>query len=135
MLLRLIVLLLLPELEGEPATPSRRGSSEAARRKLAGLLGWLEDNLEQPICVSDLEAQAHWSRRSLHQLFRDAYDCTPMQWLRRQRLHRAMQRLKHPRAGDTVRTISRSAGFFSDATFHRAFRHEFGCTPSSVFRK
>jgi AraC-like DNA-binding protein len=82
----------------------------------------------------DPQGWVHWSRRTLQYALRDAYGCSPMQWVRRRRLHRAMQRLKNPAPGDTVTSIGQALGFPSAAAFSGDFRRHFGCTPSSVFR-
>ena len=134
-LTRMVVLLLLPQLQQPPLEQQQGASSWAARQKLEPLLAWMEAHLEEPLCLTHLEAQAHWSRRTLQQLFREAHGCTPMQWVRRRRLQRALQRLKHPRPGDTVTSIRQAAGFFSAATFNREFQREFGCSPSSLLRR
>jgi len=136
-LVRSMVLLLLPELQRDTpsfSAPVAPMASEAARCRLEPLLVWIEAHLDQPIGLTDLEAQVHWSRRTLQYTFRSACGCTPMQWLRQRRLHRAMQRLKHPQPGDSVASIGRSVGFFNAVTFSREFRRAYGSTPSSVFR-
>jgi transcriptional regulator GlxA family with amidase domain len=133
-LVRLMVLLLLPELQQDGPRSSAPVASMAARRRLEPLLQWIDANLDQPIGLTDLEAQVHWSRRTLQYTFRSACGCTPMQWLRQRRLHRAMQRLKQPQHGDSVASIGRSVGFLSAVSFSREFRRQYGCTPSSVFR-
>jgi AraC-like DNA-binding protein len=74
------------------------------------------------------------SRPTLPQAFRDTYGGSPMPWVRRRRLHRAMQRLVHPQPGDTVTAIGRAFGFASAVAFSREFRRQDDGTPSSVFR-
>lgn len=133
-ILRMVVLLLLPELQGENPPPRAEMPAASARAKLESLVEWIESNLGASIGLSDLEHQVHWSRRSLQYAFRDVYGCSPMQWVRRRRLHRAMQRLTHPQPGDTVTLIGREFGFASAVAFSRDFRRVYGCTPSSVFR-
>lgn len=133
-ILRMVVLLVLPELQRLESRPGASAPSAPARAKLEALLEWIEAHLEEPIGLSDLESQGLWSRRTLQYAFRDAYGCTPMQWVRRRRLHRAMQRLTNPLPGDTVTGIGRSVGFPSAVAFSRDFRRQYGCTPSSVFR-
>ncbi|MFN7677561.1 MAG: helix-turn-helix domain-containing protein [Cyanobacteriota bacterium] len=135
-ILRMVVLLLLPELQGGESPASVEAApSAAARAKLEELVEWIEDNLGESIGLSDLELRVHWSRRTLQYAFRDVYGCSPMQWVRRRRLHRAMQRLTRPQPGDTVTLIGREFGFPSPVAFSHDFRRVYGCTPSSVFRQ
>jgi AraC-like DNA-binding protein len=133
-LLRMIALLLLPELQLVDPLPHAAVGSLAAKAKLAALVDWIEANLDVAISLSDMEARVHWSRRTLQYSFRDAYGCSPMQWVRRRRLHRAMQRLVQPQPGDSVISIGRTFGFTSPGAFSREFRRQYHCTPSSVFR-
>lgn len=133
-LVRMTVLMLLPELRRMDPLPNAPVASAAAKAKLEALVDWIETHLETAISLSDLENQVHWSRRSLQYAFRDAYGCSPMQWVRRRRLHRAMQRLTNPLPGDNVASIGRSFGFPSAVAFSREFRRHYDCTPSSVFR-
>lgn len=131
-LTRMAVLLLLPELIQNPSTDATPGTALSARRRLQPLLDWIDANLTRTLGLTDLEAQAQMSRRNLQYTFRRAYDCTPMQWLRRRRLDLAMQRLKQSDNGKTMTMISRELGFVNVASFSREFRRHFGCAPSSV---
>lgn len=133
-LMRLVVLLLLPELRQADGQAGAPLPSASAHRKIEQLLDWIEAHLEMPICLSDLEAQVYWSRRTLLEAFRRACGCGPMQWVRRRRVQKAMQRLTHPLPGDTLTSIGLSVGFSSAVAFSREFRRQYGCAPSSVFR-
>jgi AraC-like DNA-binding protein len=132
---RMVVLLLLPELLRDPPSTRAQETAAEAQGKLQQLLDWIDAHLDSPMGLSDLEAQAHWSRRSLQYAFQSACGCSPMQWVRRRRLQRAMQRLKNPQPGDSVSSIARSVGFASSVSFGRDFRRLYGCTPSSLLRQ
>jgi AraC-like DNA-binding protein len=133
-LLRMVVLLLLPELRSADSLFRRTAPSPEAHRKIQALLEWIEANLERTINLSDLEAQVYWSRRTLQEAFQEACGCSPMQWVRRRRLQRAMRRLTLPHHGDTLTTIGLSVGFSSAVAFNREFRRHYGCPPSALFR-
>lgn len=135
LLIRMTVLLLLPQLFQQRADNDEAIDAVAARRRLQPLVDWIDAHLDQPIGLSDLEAQVYMSRRNLQYLFRRAHGCTPTQWVRRRRLEKAMQRLRNPQPADTVALIGRSCGFFSPVAFSREFRHLYGCTPSSLLRR
>lgn len=134
-LIRMVVLLLLPELQQDPQSTRAFETVAEAQGKLEALLAWIDAHLDVPIGLSDLEAQVHWSRRTLQYAFQRAHGCTPLQWVRRRRLQRAMQRLKTPQPGDTIASIARSVGFTNPVSFGREFRRLYGCPPSSLLRQ
>lgn len=133
-LIRMVVLLLLPELQHNPPGTKARETKAEAQGKLQSLLDWIDAHLEAPIGLSNLEAKAHWSRRSLQYAFQSACGCSPMQWVRQRRLQRAMLRLNNAQPGDCVTSIAQSVGFASSVSFAREFRRLYGCTPSSLLR-
>ncbi|MFN6339455.1 MAG: helix-turn-helix domain-containing protein [Cyanobacteriota bacterium] len=133
-LIRLVVLLLLPELRLRDPLSVAPVPSASARRKIEALLEWIEAHLESPISLSDLEARAYWSRRTLLDAFHEACGCGPMQWVRRRRLQRAMRRLTNPQPEDTLTSIGLSVGFSGAVAFSREFRRQYGCAPSTLFR-
>ena len=84
--------------------------------------------------MADLERLSHYSARHLTTLFRERFNCTPMQFLRRQRLDLAMERLTAPQPGDTVIRIARECGYRHASNFSVDFQREFGSKPSDVLR-
>jgi len=67
-------------------------------------------------------------------VFQDRLGCTPMQWVRQERLNRAMQRLKDPAPHDTVASIASACGYPSPSRFSADFRLRFQCMPSQLLR-
>lgn len=146
---RLLVMLLLPQLlHGEGGRNS--GSSGGGGSATAGLgqeerqqdpfshdalVQWMLANLQEPISLSDIERRSCYSRRSLQYAFRQRYGCGPTQWLRRQRLERALSILSQPRPGLTVNQVSQDCGYLSQAAFSRDFLRRFGRKPSEVLRQ
>lgn len=68
-------------------------------------------------------------------VFRERLGCTPVQWLRRERLMQARRRLEHPGPGDTVAAIARASGYASASRFSGDFRRMFGSAPSQVLKQ
>jgi AraC family transcriptional activator of tynA and feaB len=85
------------------------------------------------ISVSSVCRRFGISPRTLHAAFADG-ESTFATTVRRLRLERCATLLAAPVATATVTEIAASAGFTDPATFSRAFRREFGCTPSDVRR-
>lgn len=89
---------------------------------------------DQLITLTDLEERSHFSARYLQILFRERFDCTPMQFVRRQRLSVAMQRLQTADVQDSVTRIARDCGYRHVSNFSADFQREFAVLPSQVLR-
>lgn len=100
----------------------------------AALLARIRTHLAEPIDLGVLETWAQRSRRELQVVFRDRLGCTPMQWLRRERLQQARRRLEHPLPDDTVAAIASASGYRNAARFSADFRREFDLAPSQLLR-
>jgi len=133
---RLVVTLLLAaagglealDLAGAGALPPPRDAIFEA------LLVRIRAHLAQPINLATLEGWSQRSRRDLQVVFRDRLGCTPMQWVRRERLRRARLRLEQPAPSDTVASIASACGYPSASRFSADFRREFRCTPSQLLQ-
>ena len=99
------------------------------------LVDYIRANSHLPLTLTDLEEASNYSGRQLQNLFREKFDCTPMQFVRRQRLQRAMERLENSGDGDTVTNIARDCGYRFTSSFSTDFQKEFGMSPSSVLRR
>ncbi len=65
---------------------------------------------------------------------RERFDCAPMQFVKRQRLARAMERLREPAVDDTVARITRDCGYHYTSNFSTDFQRYYGIKPSVVLR-
>jgi AraC-like DNA-binding protein len=129
LLLRLVGLLLGPLPNEPPLRPCAGGGAFEV------LIDWIEANCHRPLSLSDLESQSHYSRRSLQYAFRQRFGCGPMQYIRRQRLALAKQRLLNPRPGTTVTSVAQECGYLSVASFRRDYQQRFGEPPSGALRR
>jgi AraC-like DNA-binding protein len=130
---RCLALLLLPSLQestGESSTTQAQN-----RRRLDALEDYLHAHLTAALSLTDLEAWSGLSRRSLQHAFQQRHGCGPMQWLRRQRLIHARDRLLHPHPGDTVQGVAAAFGYANLSAFSRDFRDVFDCRPSELLRQ
>lgn len=101
---------------------------------LDSLVDYIRLHSAQRLTMTDLEEHSHYSSRQLQYLFRDRFDCTPMQFIRRQRMTAAMERLQSPKRDDSVTRIARDYGYCFTSNFSADFRREFGIKPSAVLR-
>lgn len=133
-LLRSAAALLHPELlQEEPADLLRYRDLEG-RRSFDELIDYIRAHLDQPLRLSDLEAQSNYSRRALQYDFRERLNTTPKQWIREQRLAFALVMLL--RDGDTpsIRAVALRCGYLQVAHFSRNFKARYGINPSQVRR-
>ena len=89
-------------------------------------------NLEFSITLTDLENVAKVSSRSLQYAFIKKFGCSPMQWLRDQRLQRAHYLLCNARAGDTVTMIAHQCGIPHLSQFSAYYQQKFAQLPSAT---
>lgn len=98
------------------------------------LVDFILANIDRPITLTDLEERSHYSGRQLQYVFRRKFDCTPLQFVRRQRLKYAMARLEQAKSTDTITAIARELGYRSASSFSADFFRQFGAYPSVVLR-
>jgi AraC-like DNA-binding protein len=115
---------------GQPTgiTPHTRRLLHQAR-----ITGILRQHLGDPALDPDRIAKAaNISPRYLHTLFQDT-DQTPMQLLKRLRLHQARRRLEDPAlTGTPIKDISSAVGYVRADQFARDFRQLFGVSASEA---
>jgi AraC-like DNA-binding protein len=76
-----------------------------------------------------------YSRRALHYAFRARFDCSPMQWVRQQRLALALDRLQNPLQGESVLGVALACGYRSLSQFSVDFQKTYQRKPSEVLRR
>ena len=132
----LVAVLLLASALGSHAVNLEVESGPMLQRELSfeQLLNRIRAHLAEPLDLERLEGWAHTSRRSLQVVFRDRLGCTPMQWVRLQRLERAWQRLKDPAPQDTVASIASACGYSSPSRFSADFRRHHRYPPSALLQ-
>ncbi len=107
------------------------GSPDVRMGLLASIKVDIRHRIADPtLDVSTLARRHHVSVRYVHALFADVAE-SPASFVRRERLRLAYDLLGHdPKGRHTVAGIARQVGFCDPTTFTRAFRAEFGCTPT-----
>lgn len=113
-------------------TPS---AAHRTRERIQRVLKFARSRLRDPdLDVETIARAVHLSPRQVHRLF-SAEPMSLMHWVVKQRLHNCYRELEQP--GLQSRSISEIAydwGFNDQAHFSRAFRKEFGRSPSEVRR-
>lgn len=99
------------------------------------LIRYIKANLDQPLNLTVLANQSHYSRRALQYAFRDRLGCTATQWIRSQRLDLAQLRLLTARPEDSVTRIAQACGYRSLSLFSIEFQQRFHIKPSLLLRR
>ena len=131
-----LVAITLYELSGMLESIQKRWSSRRNdwSNPLDELVDYIKENCHTGLTLTDLEEQSYYSARQLQNLFKEKFDCTPMQFVRRQRLTSAMEKLQTADDGATVTSIGRDCGYRFTSNFTTDFHRQFGVTPSTVLR-
>lgn len=97
--------------------------------RLNRVINYIHANLDQPLSLSGLAAEAGFSPFHFHRIFKSLAGETLGEYLQRARLEKSANLLlSHP--GETIIDTAAACGFSSTAVFSRAFRAHFGVSPS-----
>lgn len=110
----------------------RTPPSRAAIARVTAGVRWIERDPTAPLTLERLAADAGQSAYHYLRTFRSITGVTPHQFILRARLRYAAARLVDEKS--RVLQIALDAGFGDLSNFNRAFRREFGVTPS-VYRR
>jgi transcriptional regulator GlxA family with amidase domain len=121
-----------PHRDGGQAQFVERPLPECGAGPLAGLLAWLQENLDQPVTVDELAARVHMSPRTFARRFVAETGTTPARWLTGQRVLLAEQLLEE--TAETVDRIAVRAGFGNATALRHHFRLWRGITPNAYRR-
>ena len=133
-LLRAAALLLDPRLLREEPADLLRYRERRGRTNFDELIDYIRDHLDQPLRLSDLETRSHLSRWALQEAFRQRLDSTPMEWIREQRLQRAMEHLQRAEERLPLKELALNCGYLRLSHFSRDFKKRFGISPSQIQR-
>lgn len=96
--------------------------------RIAEGMAWALENLDAPITLDDLAAQASMSRRSYLRRFASATGTTPIKWLIEQRIQASLALLES--SSLSIEQIAARVGFESSVTYRHHFVRGLRTTPS-----
>lgn len=105
------------------------------RRLLDQTCQYIKANLTSPITLVMLDNVSMMSRRKLHYAFQDRFGCSPMQWVRDERLLLVRSLLINAHPWQTVTSIALECGFTKMSTFAQFYKNRFGELPSATLAK
>ena len=97
---------------------------------LRNVLGFIEENLAQPLTLADLAAQASLSEFHFARMFRQSMQMAPHQYVMQRRMEKAKSLVRH--TGKPLTEIALACGFSSASHFSNRFRAATGLTPSQL---
>jgi AraC-like DNA-binding protein len=132
MFYRTMVLMLRPDLfQG----PEPAGQDPIRRRELDPVCDYIRSNLGERLMLTDLETVCGFSARNLQYAFQQRFGCTPMQWIREERLLMARRALQDLSARDSITEVAFIHGFMNLGAFSAYYKRRFGELPSATARK
>ena len=98
--------------------------------RIAKAIAYIRKEFASPLSVNDLAQHAGMSSSVFYRSFKDVTGSTPLQYLKKIRLHRA----KHLLVADSSRVSSAASavGYESTTQFTREFKRHFGVAPSDA---
>jgi AraC family transcriptional regulator len=111
---------------------SRQSTREELYRRLYRARDFLHSCFSEPVTVADAARVAALSPFHFHRTFREAFGCSPMQYVQARRLEVARRMLL---AGEDVTTVAMAVGFESLGSFSALFRRRLGVPPSAWRKK
>lgn len=116
----------------EPTSGDRHDSTPVLLRRA---IAFIEDNAYRDISVADIAQDVYVTPRALQYMFRKHSDCTPMEYLRRVRLHHAhLELIAGDRMSTTVGQIAARWGFGHLGRFAVYYREHYGQSPHLTLR-
>jgi transcriptional regulator GlxA family with amidase domain len=121
-----------PHREGGQAQFIERPISGPDGGSLSATRAWALEHLHEQLGLARLARHAGMSPRTFSRHFRAETGTTPLQWLRTQRITRALQLLENTTL--PVQTIAQACGFIDTATFRRHLHRATSTTPTAYRR-
>ncbi|MHA7648565.1 helix-turn-helix transcriptional regulator [Mycobacterium sp. ML4] len=116
----------------EPTAQDRRDSTPLLLRRA---IAFIEDNADTDISLTDIARAVYVTPRALQYMFRKHRDCTPMEYVRRVRLHQAhLDLLTGNQETATVGDVARRWGFGHLGRFAVYYRQHYGQSPHVTLR-
>lgn len=89
----------------------------------------IDSNLKNRITISDLAAELHMSKAQLHQVFKEKYGVSPVQYCIQKRIDYACSLLED--AESSIKYVAKEIGFNDPYHFSKLFKKVKGVSPNS----
>ena len=116
----------LSSLPSDTKLPTGRVSAQE-QKFLSTIQKFVSENLHRNITLDDLADAVCLSSSSLYKKMKEYADISPMEYVMKVRLHRAVELLKDDSM--SVQEVAMAVGFNTHSFFSECFKREFGMTP------
>lgn len=120
-------------LSEEPQRAPSLGRLISREPRVAAAVRAMEEHIEEPLTIAQVAAAAGVSLRRLQTLFMETLKVTPQAYYQALRLNLARRTLIETR--QSVAEIAAACGFNSASVFTRAYRSQYGESPSGTRRR
>lgn len=118
------------------APPAMHDRTDAKPVLLRRAIEFMDTNVSSDICLADIAQAVHVTPRAVQYMFRRHLETTPLQYLRRLRLHYAhLDLVSGDRMHTTVTEIAARWGFAHTGRFAVLYRETYGQSPHTTLRK
>lgn len=93
------------------------------------LINYIDERFEEEINLTTVESVTHYSYRNINRIFQSIRNESIGQYVKKIKLKKAADYLKNSK--DSISDIAFHVGFCDIATFSKAFKREFNCSPTS----
>lgn len=114
------------------STKNAVGSAQKSAAAIQRAMTYIVENYHRNITTQEIADAAYLSRSYMSELFCKTYGTSPHKYLTMYRLLRAKEYLQNTAA--SIQEIAERTGFLDSFTFSRAFKQQFGISPSG-YRK
>lgn len=97
------------------------------QRAVSQAISYIEENLEQEICLDKIAAHSGYSKYHLNRLFTEIVGCTIYKYIQKRRLDNAARKLVDTK--EPIIEIAFNSGYGSQQAFTLAFRRQYLLTP------
>jgi len=103
---------------------------DSSSHRIISSIQYLNNNFQEQLSIDQIASVANMSSSSLHQKFKEVTSMTPIQYLKKIRLHRARELMVD--SGITASDAGYKVGYSNPSQFGREFKRLFGLPPTQL---
>jgi len=101
--------------------------------RISNIVDEIQNNLDQEVSIDMMAKKAKMHRANFHIKFKEIYDDSPIQYIKKIRLNKARQLIQFEKM--KIVDVASKVGYVSPTQFSREFKSHFGYPPSELKNK